>query len=83
MREADPDFADVDLALGRYALDIPQQPDQDEALRRFTSARAAFSESPAIVASLGLPRASGAARRSVPPRRGATKILRALRALRG
>lgn len=53
VREADPDFADVDLALGRYALDIPQRPDQDEGLRRLTSARAAFPESPAIVASLG------------------------------
>jgi tetratricopeptide (TPR) repeat protein len=53
VREADADFSDVDLALGRYALDIPQQPDQDEGLRRFTSARAAFPESPAIVASLG------------------------------
>jgi tetratricopeptide (TPR) repeat protein len=51
-REAVPDFADVDLQLGRYALDIPQQPDQDEALRRFTAARAAFPQSPAIAASL-------------------------------
>ena len=53
VREAHPDFADIDLALGRYALDIPQQPDQDEGLRRFTSARAAFPASPAIIASLG------------------------------
>jgi tetratricopeptide (TPR) repeat protein len=53
VRDANPDFTDVDLALGRYALDIPQQPDQDEGLRRFTSARAAFPDSPAIVASLG------------------------------
>jgi len=53
VREADPAFADVDVELGRYALDIPQQPDQDEALRRFMSARAAFPGSPAIVASLG------------------------------
>src|SRR4029079_11251737 len=43
----------VDLALGRYALDIPRQPDQDEALRRFTAARVAFPDSPAIVSSLG------------------------------
>jgi tetratricopeptide (TPR) repeat protein len=50
---ANPDFADVHLALGRYALDIPQQPDQDEALRHFTAARAAFPDSPTIVASLG------------------------------
>ena len=52
VREAVPEFADVDFALGRYAADIPQQPDQDEALRRFLSARAAFPQSPAIVASL-------------------------------
>ena len=50
--DAVPEFADIDFALGRYAVDIPQQPDQEEALRRFTSARAAFPESPAILASL-------------------------------
>jgi tetratricopeptide (TPR) repeat protein len=53
VQERDPDFADVDLPLGRYALDIPRRPDQDEGLRRLTSAHAAFPESPAIVASLG------------------------------
>ncbi len=53
VQDADPDFVDVDLTLGRYALDIPQQPDQDEALRRFTAARATFPGSPAVVASLG------------------------------
>ena len=52
VRGAVPEFADVEFALGRYAVDIPQQPDQDEALRRFTAARAAFPESPAILASL-------------------------------
>ncbi|HXD19137.1 MAG TPA: tetratricopeptide repeat protein [Vicinamibacterales bacterium] len=52
VREAVPDFADVDFALGRYAMDIPQQPDQDEALRRFTAAHAAFPASPAIIANL-------------------------------
>jgi tetratricopeptide (TPR) repeat protein len=52
VREAVPEFADVDFLLGRYAADIPQQPDQDEALRRFTAARAAFPQSPAILASL-------------------------------
>ena len=52
VRDAVPEFADVDFALGRYALDIPRQPDQEEALRHFTAARAAFPESPAIVASL-------------------------------
>ena len=52
VREAVPEFADVDFLLGRYALDIPRQPDQDEALRRFTAARSVFPDSPAIVASL-------------------------------
>jgi tetratricopeptide (TPR) repeat protein len=52
VRDAVPEFADVDFALGRYALDIPRQPDQDEALQRFTAARRAFPESPAIIASL-------------------------------
>jgi tetratricopeptide (TPR) repeat protein len=53
VRDAVPEFADVDFPLGRYALDVPRQPDQEEALRRFTAARAAFPESPAILASLG------------------------------
>jgi tetratricopeptide (TPR) repeat protein len=52
VRDAVPEFADVDFTLGRYAVDVPRQPDQEEALRRFTAARAAFPESPAIVASL-------------------------------
>jgi tetratricopeptide (TPR) repeat protein len=52
VRDAVPEFADVDFALGRYAVDVPRQPDQEEALRRFTAARAAFPGSPAIVASL-------------------------------
>jgi tetratricopeptide (TPR) repeat protein len=52
VRDLVPEFADVDFALGRYALDVPRQPDLDEALQRFAAARAAFPESPAIVASL-------------------------------
>ena len=52
VREAVPEFTDVDFVLGRYAVDVPRQPDQAEALRRFAAARAAFPESPAIVASL-------------------------------
>ena len=48
-----PDLAEVHLPLGRYALDIPQQPDEDEALRQFVAAREAFPQSPTIVASLG------------------------------
>jgi len=51
-RDAVPEFADIDFLLGRYAVDIPRQPDQEEALRRFTAARAAFPESPAVLASL-------------------------------
>jgi tetratricopeptide (TPR) repeat protein len=52
VRDAVPEFVDVDFVLGRYALDIPRQPDQEEALRRFTAARTSFPESPAIIASL-------------------------------
>ena len=52
VRDAVPEFVDVDFLLGRYALDVPRQPDQDEALRRFTAARVAFPESRAILASL-------------------------------
>ena len=52
VRDAVAEFADVDFALGRYALDVPLQPDQEEALRRFTAARAAFPDSPAILATL-------------------------------
>src|SRR2546425_3482395 len=53
VREADQDFVDADYALSRYALDIPQYPDQEEALRRFQSARDAFPASPAIRTSIG------------------------------
>ena len=52
VRDAVPEFADIDFLLGRYAVDIPRQPDQEEALRRFTAARGAFPESPAVLASL-------------------------------
>ena len=52
-REAVPEFAEVDFFLGRYAVEIPQQPDQEEGLRRFDAARAAFPQSPVILASLG------------------------------
>jgi tetratricopeptide (TPR) repeat protein len=52
VREAVPEFADVDVLLGRYAVDVPQQPDQEEGLRRFNAARIAFPQSPAILASL-------------------------------
>ncbi len=52
LRAAQPDFADADLPLGRNALDSAR-PDQEEALRRFRAARAAFPESPVITASIG------------------------------
>ncbi len=52
LRAARPEFTDADLRLGRNALDSPR-PDQEEALRWFSSARAAFPESPVITASLG------------------------------
>src|SRR5205814_562102 len=52
VRDAVPEFDDVDFPLGRYAAGIPQQPDQEEAPRRFNAARAAFPQSPAILASL-------------------------------
>ena len=53
LRAADPDFVDADFALGRYAIDDPISPDQDEALRRLQSARTAFPRSPAIAVTLG------------------------------
>lgn len=52
LRAASPEFADADLPLGRNALDaVP--PDQEEALRRFAAAQAAFPASPVIAASIG------------------------------
>jgi tetratricopeptide (TPR) repeat protein len=53
VRDAVPEFVEIDYLLGRYAAEVPRQPDQEEALRRFTAARDAFPESPAIVANLG------------------------------
>jgi tetratricopeptide (TPR) repeat protein len=53
VREADPDFVDVDYPLGRYARQTLPYPDLDEAIRRFESAAAAFPASPAIATSLG------------------------------
>jgi tetratricopeptide (TPR) repeat protein len=46
-------FVDADFALGRYALDDPVQPDQDEGLRRLQSAAAAFPRSPVIGVTIG------------------------------
>jgi tetratricopeptide (TPR) repeat protein len=48
-----PEFVDADFALGRYALRHSESPDQDEALRRFRSAAAAFPTSTAIPTTIG------------------------------
>jgi len=47
-----PEFVDADYALGRYAL-RGEMPNQDEALRRFRSAAAAFPTSTAIPTTIG------------------------------
>jgi tetratricopeptide (TPR) repeat protein len=52
LRDAHPDFVDADLPLGRNALESAQ-PDQEQALRWFTSARTAFPDSPVVTASIG------------------------------
>ena len=46
LRASDGAYVDADFALGRYALDDPANPDQDEALWRLQSASAAFPRSP-------------------------------------
>jgi tetratricopeptide (TPR) repeat protein len=51
--DGDAAFVDADFALGRYALEDPINPDQDEALRRLQSATAAFPRSPAIAVTFG------------------------------
>jgi tetratricopeptide (TPR) repeat protein len=48
-----PEFVDADYAIGRYALRDPDGPDQDEALRRFQSAAAAFPSSTSIPTAMG------------------------------
>jgi len=53
VRAADEEYADADFALGRYALDDPINPNQEEALHRLQSAYAAFPRSPAIGVTLG------------------------------
>lgn len=47
-----PAFVDVELPLGRNALDA-ERPDQEEALRRFRKAAVAFSASALVHASIG------------------------------
>jgi len=53
LRASDGAYVDADFALGRYALDDPANPDQDEALWRLQSAYAAFPRSPAIGVTMG------------------------------
>lgn len=53
LRATEAEYVDADFALGRYALDDPVNPDQDEALRRLRSASAAFPRSPAIGVTMG------------------------------
>jgi tetratricopeptide (TPR) repeat protein len=48
-----PEFVDADYALGRYALRDREAPDQDEAMRRFRSAAAAFPSSTSIPTATG------------------------------
>lgn len=53
LRASDAAFVDADFALGRYALDDPINPDQEEALRRLASAATAFPRSPVIAVTIG------------------------------
>ena len=53
LRAADTAYVDADFALGRYALEDPVTPDQDEAVRRLQSAYTAFPRSPAIGVTIG------------------------------
>ena len=53
LRAGDAAFVDADFALGRYALEDPINPDQEEALRHLESATAAFPRSPVIAATIG------------------------------
>lgn len=53
LQQGDPEFVDADYPMGRYALANPEAPDQEEALRRFQSAAAAFPSSAAIAVSIG------------------------------
>jgi tetratricopeptide (TPR) repeat protein len=53
VRVGDPDFVDADYVLGKYALENRKGQGQEEALRLFRSAAAAFPESPAIATNVG------------------------------
>jgi tetratricopeptide (TPR) repeat protein len=52
VRDERAEYVDADLPLGRNALETAT-PDQEEALRRFAAARAAFPESPLISTTIG------------------------------
>ena len=53
VRAGDPDFVDADYVLGKYSLENRKDQNQEEALRRFRSAAAAFPQSPAVATSIG------------------------------
>src|SRR5262245_44228875 len=53
VQTADPEFVDADYPLGRYLLENTDSQDQDQALRRFQSAAAAFPTSVSIALSIG------------------------------
>jgi tetratricopeptide (TPR) repeat protein len=53
VQSADPEFVDVDYPMGRFLLDNTDSQNQDEALRRFQSAAAAFPTSVSIALSIG------------------------------
>lgn len=53
IEQRDAEFADVNYALGKYAMQNPESPDQDEAMRRFQAAARAFPASVAIQLTIG------------------------------
>jgi tetratricopeptide (TPR) repeat protein len=53
LQQADAEYVDADYPLGKYALADREAPNQEEALRRFQSAMAAFPSSVAIAMSIG------------------------------
>jgi tetratricopeptide (TPR) repeat protein len=53
VQSADPEFVDIDYPMGRLLLENTESADQDEALRRFQAAAAAFPTSVSIALSIG------------------------------
>jgi tetratricopeptide (TPR) repeat protein len=53
VQSAEPEFVDADYPFGRYLLENTEFADQEEALRRFQSAAAAFPTSVSIALSIG------------------------------